>query len=152
MSDASMFRNLSFCERLDFAKNRADDSLGDNEGPMNPFLTPQESIALDLIFACMGESRINRTLDAYMNIAARAPKLVALHAEINRYLQQIAASGYVPFEICTFKGSSPGRERDRYYRYEKFPTSMSMETIRRAWVKSGMRELQRQQRLTSQAA
>jgi hypothetical protein len=100
----------------------------------------------------MGEPRINRTLDAYMNIAARAPKLVALHAEINRYLQQIAASGYVPFEICTFKGSSPGRERDRYYRYEKFPTSMSMETIRRAWVKSGMRELQRQQRLTSQAA
>jgi hypothetical protein len=119
---------------------------------MNPFLTPQESIALDLIFACMGEPRINRTLDAYMNIAARAPKLAALHAEINRYLQKIAASGYAPFEICTFKGSSPGRECDRYYRYEKFPTSMSMETIRRAWVKSGMRELQRQQRLTSQAA
>ena len=50
----------------------------------------------------------------------------------------MAANGYVPFEICTFKLG------DRHYRYETFPTPLSIETIRRAWVKSGMRDLQTQ--------
>lgn len=104
---------------------------------MSPFLTPREGIALDLIFACLGESRINRTFGEYAAIASRAPKLSALRRAINRYLRRMAASGYRPFEICTFKLG------DRYYRHEKFPTSLSIETIRLAWVKSGMRELQK---------
>jgi hypothetical protein len=105
---------------------------------MSPFLTPKEGIALDLVFACMGESRINRTLDEYASVAVRAPKLAALHAGINEYLRDMDAPLYRPFEILTFKKGG------RFY--ETFPTSLSIETIRRAWVKSGMRELQLHQK------
>lgn len=58
----------------------------------------------------------------------------------------MAESGYVPFEVCTFKGSGAGRDRDRYYQHKKFPTSMSIETIRLAWLRSGMRAFQLQAR------
>ncbi len=72
----------------------------------DPFLTPEQNIALRLIFAAMGETLFNCTMAQYMTIAAGAPKLSALHREINRFLKQMEASGYVPFEICTFKGST----------------------------------------------
>jgi hypothetical protein len=60
--------------------------------------------------------------------------LAALRDGINEYLRDMDAARYRPFEILTFKKGG------RFY--EKFPTSLSIETIRRAWVKSGMRELQ----------
>jgi hypothetical protein len=113
---------------------------------MNRFLTPNEGIALDLMFALLGESRFNReqtalgTKDKYISVALRAPKLAVLHADVNDILGNMAAAGYAPFEICSFK------KDDRYIWYEKFPTSLSLETIRKAWVKSGMRELQLQYR------
>ncbi|SRR6266516_1940436 len=113
---------------------------------MNRFLTPKEGIALDLMFALLGESRFNRQQTAlatkykYIRVALRAPKLAVFHADINDMLCSMAAAGYAPFEICTFK------KDDRYIWYEKFPTSLSLETIRKAWVKSGMRELQLQYR------
>ena len=110
---------------------------------MDHFLTPKENLALELIFGVLGESSANCIADAwnttgkYIAVAKRAPKLSALHAEVNRTLREMAAGGFAPYEICTFKRG------DRYYRYEKFPTSLSIETIRKAWAKSGMRELQR---------
>ena len=105
---------------------------------MSQFTTSRENIALDLIFGLMGESRFNRTINEYMAIASRAPKLDAIHADVNRVLREMADAGYAPFEICPFK------KGDRYHWYEKFPTSLSKETIRKAWVKSGMRALQLQ--------
>lgn len=112
---------------------------------MDCFLTPREEITLDLIFGLLGEpSRIiykddaPGTADKYAAIAARAPKLAVLHENINFILHNMAAAGRVPFEICSFK------KGDRYYRYDKISTSLSLETIRKAWVKSGMRELQLQ--------
>src|SRR5262249_24512975 len=103
---------------------------------------PKEGIALDLMFALLGESRFNReqtavgTKDKYIRVALRARKLAVHHADINNILGSMAVAGYAPFEICSFK------KDDRYIRYEKFPTSLALETIRKAWVKSGMRELQ----------
>jgi len=38
------------------------------------------------------------------------------------------------------------KKDDRYWWYDKFPTSLSRETIRKAWDKSGMRGLQLQYR------
>ena len=99
-------------------------------------MTSKEGIALDLIFGIMGESRFNRTLEQYLEIAARAPKLETMVADVNRVLGDMAAVGYAPFEICYFKAG------DRYVWYESFPTSLSRETIRQAWVQSGMRALQ----------
>ena len=103
---------------------------------MNPFLTSKESIALNLVFGWLRESRFNRTMDEYIAIAKRLPKLEALHAYVNQRLRQFADVGYAPYEICTFKTG------DQYYQYQKFPTSLSKETIRKALVKSGMRQLQ----------
>ena len=103
---------------------------------MRKFPTSKEDIALDIIFGLMGESRINRTIDEYIGIAARAPKLSAMHADVNRVLAKMAAVGYAPYEICYFKAG------DEKVWSEKFPTSLSRETIRQAWIKSGMRALQ----------
>ena len=120
---------------------------------MNHFLTPEEDLALELIFKSLGESSANCIEDAwntcgkYLDVAERAPKLDVLCADVNKLLADTAAAGLVPFEICSFKRG------DRYYAYKKFPTSISRETIRRAWRKSGMRELQlRQKRLKANSA
>jgi hypothetical protein len=111
---------------------------------MDRFLTARQGIALDIAFGLQGESRFNREIDdwgatyKYIYVASRAPKLAVLHADINGILRNMAAAGDVPFDICSFK------KGDHYYQYDKFPKSLSLETVRRAWVKSGMRELQLQ--------
>jgi hypothetical protein len=107
---------------------------------MNPFPTPAESIALNLIFEWLKETRFNRSLDEYIAIARRLPKLEALHAYVNQRLRQLAEDGYAPYEICTFKNG------DQYWQYKPFPTSLSKETVRTALVHSGMRQLQLRQR------
>ena len=111
---------------------------------MDHALTSDQGIALDIIFGQLGESRFNREIDhwgttyKYVYVASRAPKLSAMHADVNKVLSDMADAGCVPFEICSFKAG------DRYFHYDKFPKSLSLETIRKAWVKSGMRELQKQ--------
>jgi hypothetical protein len=105
---------------------------------MNRFLTSAENIVLDLTFALMGESRLNRTHDEYMQIAARLPPLKVLHAQINDRLREMAASGIAPYEICPFKIG------DKYIRYKSFPVSVSLETVRSALTKAGMRTKLRQ--------
>ena len=92
-------------------------------------MTSKESLALNLIFGSMGESPFNRTIDEYLAIAARAPKLAVLHADINRALGNMAAAGHAPYEICYFKAG------DKKIWSEKFPTSLSIETVRQAWIK-----------------
>ena len=57
---------------------------------MSQFTTSQENIALDLIFGLSGESRFNRTMDEYMAVALRAPKLEVLHADVNKVLREMA--------------------------------------------------------------
>jgi hypothetical protein len=107
---------------------------------MSPFLTSKENIVIDIAFGWLGECRINRSRDQYMDIASRIPKLAALHAIVNEKLQTMAEAGFAPFEICYFKGGDYG------HWYEKFPESVSMETVRRAWLKSGMAELKAEHR------
>ncbi len=103
---------------------------------MSSFPTSKENLALDLIFVRLGESRFNRTMDEYMDVAARAPKLEAMHADVNNMLRQMAEAGYAPYWICYFKAG------DCYPWYEPFPKALSREVIRKAWIKSGMRALQ----------
>jgi len=113
---------------------------------MDHALTFQEGIALDIVFGLLGESRFNREIDdwgatyKYIFVAARAPKLAVMHDDINKVLAEMAAKSFAPFETCSFKRG------DRYYHYGEFPVSISKETVRKAWVKSGMRDLQRQYR------
>jgi hypothetical protein len=58
-------------------------------GKHSQFPTPIQNIALHLIFAVMGEDRINRTYDEYMAIAARLPPLKELTFKVNRMLQEL---------------------------------------------------------------
>ena len=102
---------------------------------MGHTLTSKESLALQLIFASMGESTFDRTIDEYIAIAARAPKLAVLHAVVNLALANMARAGYAPYTICYFKAG------DKKIWTEPFPTSLSIETVRQAWNKSGMRRL-----------
>jgi hypothetical protein len=96
---------------------------------MTPFLTPKENIAVNLIFAWLGEYRFNRTYDEYMEIASRFPKLDACHAYVNQRLREMAEAGFATYEICYFKAG------DRYPWYEPFPTLLSKETVRTALLK-----------------
>lgn len=113
---------------------------------MDHALTAKEGLALDIVFGLFGQSRFNRDIDdwgthyKYVYVALNAPKLEAMHADVNIVLQRMAARGLAPFEICYFKAG------DRIPWYEPFPTSLSRETVRKAWTKSGMRELQREYR------
>ena len=99
---------------------------------MGKFPTPVEDIILIIAFDLVGESRVNRTRDEYMQIAARLPPLKMLHGQINDRLREMAAAGAAPYEICPFKIG------DKYIRYKSFPGSVSLETVRSALTKAGM--------------
>ena len=100
-------------------------------------LTSVENIALKLVFAFMQQGQYNRTIEDYMRIASELPPLKVLHYEVNRLLARGLERNGPPYEICRFKAG------DKRYSFEPFPTSISIETIRSALVKSGMRESRR---------
>ena len=108
---------------------------------MNRFPTSAENIALHLIFERMRESQYDRTKEEYDAIIEKLPPIKVLHAYVNDRLQEIADAGSAPYQICHFK---PG---DRYIRYEDFPESVSIETVRSALVKIGMRTPRARKRL-----
>jgi len=93
---------------------------------MNSFPTSEENIAINLIFAAIGESRYFRTREEYTRIAVGLPQLKELHGLVNDQLRAYAEAGYAPYEICYF------RKGDRYIWYKEFPKSISMETVRTA--------------------
>jgi hypothetical protein len=101
---------------------------------MRRFPTPIENIVLNAVFHLMNEERFDRTHKEYMQIADRLPALKVLHGQINDMLGQIAADGAAPYEICRFKAG------DERYRYEPFPTTVSLETVRSALTVAGMRK------------
>jgi hypothetical protein len=103
------------------------------------FPTPIQDIALNLIFAVMGERRINRTYDEYMAIAAKLPPLKGLTFEVNRLLQQLHkcnddCKGVLLPQLCRFKAG------DKRITYEPYPTAISYQTVREALEVSGMRQ------------
>jgi hypothetical protein len=127
---------------------------------MSKFPTSREDLALDIVFELMGESRYNRTHEEYMAIAAQLPPLKRLHGLINDRLAEmnseaidastdnatdattdIATDGTTEKVIDALRGKvchfKPG---DKYVWYEDFPRSLSLETVRSALTKIGMRE------------
>jgi hypothetical protein len=101
------------------------------------FPTPVENIALDLIFAVMGERRYNRTYAEYMAIAKNLPPLKVLTFKINQLLQQMhkcnGCNGFFLYEICGFKRG------DQWITYRAYPKAISIETVRTALEVCGMR-------------
>jgi hypothetical protein len=105
------------------------------------FPTPIQEIALNLIFAVMGEGRINRTYDEYMAIAARLPALKVLTFKINQFLKEIhncdGCNGVLLPQLCGFQAGH------RRIIYEPYPKSISYETVRAALEVAGMRRPKR---------
>jgi hypothetical protein len=100
---------------------------------MSQYLNSKENLALDLVFEILNEERCSTTGKDYSDIIARLPPIKVLHGQINDLLESWAKAGFAPYDICHFKVG------DRYPWYEKFPDSISLETVRSALVKSGMR-------------
>jgi hypothetical protein len=99
------------------------------------FPTPVEDIALNLAFAVMGESRINRSFEEYLAIAARLPPLKVLTFEINELLGQLHKryGAQLP-QLCRFKAG------DERITYEPYPSTISYQTVRTALTAAGLRQ------------
>jgi hypothetical protein len=105
--------------------------------PVPELLTSVENITLRLVFAFMNEQQYNRTSQDYTRIASALPPLKVLHHEVNRILTRRLELNGPPYAICRFRAG------DQRYSFEPFPTSISIETIRTALVKSVMRQPRR---------
>src|ERR1700688_3656548 len=103
--------------------------------------TPIQDIALNLVFAVMGESRINRTQEEYAAIAVKIPALKVLAFKINELLKwmhgRVERSGVKLPLLCRFK---PG---DELWTCEEYPRHISLETVRAALVVAGLRSPRR---------
>jgi len=95
---------------------------------------PLEELALDLLFESYGEDRYGRSSEDYARLSALVPSLKEAHFRVNERLQQENSSGQQRWRsICRFKAG------DISPRYEPFPTSISIDTIRNALNYSGFR-------------
>ena len=103
---------------------------------MGKFLTMQEDLALSLIFEYVGESRYNRTIEEYEAIAAKLPPIKVLHGYVNDRLKEIAEDPAAPRGLCYFQAG------DRRAWFKDFPKLLTIEVVRNALVKSGMRNKQ----------
>jgi hypothetical protein len=105
--------------------------------PKQLFLTPIQNIAMNLVFAVMGEYRFNRTQQEYAAIAAKLRPLKILVHEVNKRLElihrQSVESGIPLPLLCRFKAG------DERYFYEEYPREISYETVRKALEVFGMR-------------
>jgi hypothetical protein len=104
---------------------------------------PLEELALDLLFESYGEHRYNRSTEDYGRLSAMVPSLKEAHFRINQALQNEINSGQQRWaKICRFKAG------DVSPRYEPFPTSISIDTIRNALNYSGFRSEKWQKKRT----
>ena len=112
------------------------------------FPTPIQDIALNLIFAVMGECRVNRRADEYADFSARLPALKILLYKVNERLKGLhhgsRCSGVPLPQICRFQA---GDERSDF---EDYPQRISYETLRAALNVSGLRSPRGRKRKHSQ--
>ena len=97
-------------------------------------LTSAQNFALSLLFDALKVDRINRTPEEYEQIKAQLPNLKQAHHLINEHLREFAEAGFFSnCQICRFKAG------DKIIRYEPYPTSISIETVRLALNAAGWR-------------
>lgn len=95
---------------------------------------PLEELALDLLFESYGEDRYNRSTEDYARLIALVPPLKVAQFRINKALQAELSSGQQRWSaIVRFKAGETAP------RYEPFPSSISIGTIRNALNYSGFR-------------
>ena len=98
-------------------------------------LTASEDLALQLISEWLKESFQNRTPEDYRAIAVKMPSLDALHTYVSQRWTELWDGGYFDNRLIFTIHPSDGHKY-----YEKYPRSISRETIRTALVRSRWRE------------
>ena len=98
-------------------------------------ITEIQSFAMSLLFRALNENVINRTWDEYERIRSRIPKdLKVVCGLINDELRRYASTDeFKTREFCRFKAGH------NIIRYERYPTSISSETVRQALINFGWR-------------
>lgn len=110
-------------------------------GRPQQFPTAVQDVVVNCVFAAMGESRFNRTLQEYQNFAARLPPLKVLLGKVNDCLEKIHrhsedTDSPLPL-LCRFKAG------DERIVYEPYPRKISYETLRSALTVTGFRSAPR---------
>ena len=96
---------------------------------------PHEELVLDLVFESYGESRYNRTSAEYEHLATLVTNIKDVHYRVNKRLQEYKKSGQPrSAAIVYFKAG------DLKPRYEPFPETISMQTVRTALIFAGFRK------------
>jgi hypothetical protein len=102
---------------------------------------PLEELALDLLFESYGEDRYNRSTEDYERLRSHATSLKVAHFRVNEELKKENSEGRQRYSaICRFRAG------DISPRYEPYPTSISIDTIRNALNFSGFRKPKWQKR------
>ena len=98
-------------------------------------ITQIQTFAMELLFRALNENPINRTPSKYEAIKSRIPKdLKVVHAIINDELAKYSLTEEFKLrEFTRFKAS------DKIVRYESYPTSISIETVRQGLINYGWR-------------
>jgi hypothetical protein len=107
------------------------------------YLTAQQDLAWSILRKLYVNSRVNLKCPAWELFykwatgARRASKKFAvLHAEVNAELTAMKKRGELSGSIIYWEPKDPT------HRSESYPETVSLETVRLAWIKSDMRELQ----------
>lgn len=95
---------------------------------------PLEELAVDLLLETYEEHRYNRSAEAYGRLCALIPPLKEAHYRTNRRLKELHDAGKLRERIlCYYKAG------DLAPRYELYPTSISVETLRKGLASVGLR-------------
>ena len=99
-----------------------------------PLRKPLEELAVDLLLESYGEHRYNRSPEEYERLCALIPSLKEAYYRVNRRIRELHESGKLRERlICDFRGG------DQRPRYRKYPTSISIQTIRKGLAALGFR-------------
>jgi hypothetical protein len=99
-----------------------------------PNRKPLEELAVDLLLETYEEHRYNRSAKAYERLCALVPPLKQAHYRINRRLKELHdADKFRERTICHWKAG------DLVPHYKSYPTSISIETLRKGLTNVGLR-------------
>jgi hypothetical protein len=102
---------------------------------------PLEELAVDLLFAALGEHRYNRSAQKYAHLRSIIPPLKQAHYLVNQQLKKLNETGMEWYEIWYYK---PG---DLAPVCKPFPTSISLPTVRNGLGTIGFRDPQPRNRV-----
>jgi len=101
---------------------------------MPPNRKPLEELAVDLLLETYGEHRYNRSAEAYQRLCSLIPPLKEAHYRTNRRLKELHDAGKLRERtICYYKAG------DLVPHYESYPTSISIQTLRKGLANVGLR-------------